>query len=252
MQSDPRAEPTGSSNQSKGKLRIGIDFGTTYCAVAYFLGSPNSSETMTNSIIYFSGKREVKTQIAWIKRKETFAWGYEVDHVISRHEIPEQDRIEMLKLGLLTKSENAEDVRNTREIRSKQAAQLQRLSGAQGKPHWTIEDLITTYLEKLWKYIEGEIIARFRKRDTNVFTSAEVTCAISVPAIWNLEMCEIMINAAEAAGIPNADLVSEPEAAAASVLQEQKDIENQEASFSMQLAQGDQRDVRVHESRSGE
>ena len=49
-------------------------------------------------------------------------------------------------------------------------------------------------------------------------------CAIGVPAVWDVEAHQRTISAAEQAGIPNPDLVQEPEAAAALTMQYQQEL----------------------------
>ena len=205
----------------KPKLLIGIDFGTTFSRVAYTYQEwaaeqKNPSPTLERSLISslqtvpFNGADQVRTQIAWHDRRQDYSWGHQVDKDIMNEEIMECDRITMLKLGLVTNAA-------TEQIRKAQKEQLLRIPS---KP--SIQDLISIYFQKLYLYAKAKILDRWGKGAViNIFDGALVECIICVPALWTPEMNEVMIEAAMAAGIPNPDLVSEPEAAAALIIQDQ-------------------------------
>ena len=226
--------------QTTRRLILGIDFGTTYSAVAYALHEWNTSqqpstialnETQIHSVQFDFAESQVKTQIAWHKADQDYVWGDDVDLLIRDKEVSEDDRIVMLKLGL-DKSEA------TRDIRAKQADQLSRIPAAyweedscRRKP--LIEDLISVYLKRLYNYAKIKIIKHYGVlAEGNIFDFTNVQCAICVPAIWTPEMNQVMVTAAENAAIPNPDIVSESEAAAAFIMREQQ----QQASQSVRRA----------------
>ena len=235
-------------------LFIGIDFGTTYSAVAFSLHEWNTSrkpsttelnEANIQSIQFDIGESQVKTQIAWHVASQDFVWGDDVDLCIRHEEISENDRIVLLKLGL-------EKSQATQEIRAKQKAQLSRIppgcwgKGRDRRPP-VIEDLISIFLGRLYDYAKTKIIKICGAvTGGNIFDLTDVRCAIGVPAIWTAEMDQTMVTAAEMAGLPNPDLVSESEAAAALHLREQ---EQQETS-SIRRALGPSGSIMPHVSRN--
>ena len=209
-------------------LVLGIDFGTTFSAVAYALHERNSNqqlstatlnETRIHSVQFDFVESQVKTQLAWHEADQDYVWGDDVDARIRDKEISEDDRIVMLKLGL-------DETDATSDIRAKQAKQLSRIPPA----YWgensdlrqpVIADLISVYLERLYTYAKTKIIRHFGiLAGGNIFDVTDVQCAICVPAIWTPEMNQVMVTAAEQAGIPNPSIVSESEAAAALIMLE--------------------------------
>ncbi len=212
------------------RLILGLDFGTSYSSIAYALHEWNPrqqpsvtafNETNIQSVQFDFVASQVKTQIAWHAANRVFIWGDEVDVRIRDKEIPENDRIVMMKLGL-------EKSAATEKIRAKQAEQLSRIPpacwGGKGEPrHPVIEDVISIYLGLLMNYAKYKIIKSFgvlAKGD--IFDITDVQCAICVPALWTPEMNQIMVTAAEKAGLPNPDIVSESEAAASFIMHEQQ------------------------------
>ena len=205
------------------KLRIGIDFGTSFSAVAYTYNEWTAGQNVTVhtpeerllsklQTVRFNGADQVRTQIGWPKGRREYSWGWQLDKDILNEEIMEDDRITMLKLGLDTSVV-------TEQIRKRQQEQLLRIPS---QP--TIQDLIGIYLQKLYLYAKARILDRWGTGTTyNIFDGALVECIICVPALWTPEMNEVMIEAAITAGIPNPDLVSEPEAAAALIIQDQSE-----------------------------
>ena len=219
-----------SNPQISRKLILGIDFGTTFSAVSYALHEWNNSqepstialnETPIQSVQFDIGKSQVKTQIAWHAASQEYIWGDDVDEHVTDGEISERDRIVMLKLGL-DKSDA------TKDIRTKQAYQLARIPPSRwddrSNPRQPlIEDLIGVYLKRLYMFAKEKIIKYYGVRfDGNIFDMADVQCAICVPAIWTPETNQVMVTAAENAALPNPDIVSEAEGAAAFVMYEQQ------------------------------
>lgn len=203
------------------KLRIGIDFGTSFSAVAYTYNEWSVKQRISVATpepismlqtVRFNGADQVRTQIAWHKGRQEYSWGWQLDKDITNGEIMECDRITMLKLGL-------DSSIATEEIRKAQQEQLLRIPS---QPR--IQDLIGIYLQELYLYAKAKILDRWGTGTTyNIFDGALVECIICVPALWTPEMNEVMIEAAITAGIPNPDLVSEPEAAAALIIQDQSE-----------------------------
>jgi hypothetical protein len=208
---------SGDSRITK-RLKIGIDFGTTFSSVSFAIHdwNPNSQQSSTirlkpQSVQFDSGKSQVKTQIAWHAAKQDYIWGDDVDRRIRDQEIPEEDRIVLLKLGL-------NEVKDTEKIRRKQADQLSRIPG---QP--VIADLISVLLARIYNFAKIKIVKICgATAGGSIFYLRDVQCAICVPAIWTPEMNQTMVTAAEKAAIPNPDIVAESEAAAAFIMHEQE------------------------------
>ena len=218
------------------KLILGIDYGTTYAAVSFALQEWSSSQqpstTALNDIklepVRFGqsgfSENQVKTQIAWHSEFQDFVWGESVDSHISDGEIPEEDRIVLLKLGL-EKSPATED------IRAKHTAQLSRIPPGSwrtdNEPRTPlIEDLISIFLARLYGFAKDEIVKTYgTSASEEIYSTSDVQCVLCVPAMWTPEINQTMVTAAEIAGLPNPDIVSESEAAAAFYLREKEQEE---------------------------
>ena len=211
----------------KQLLIISVDFGTTYCAVAHALLSPGQRRnglrlghfpTIHLHPLQFqsdSGNSEqVKTQLAWCEHKQEFLWGGEVDQAIYEGEIQESSRLTLLKLGIDETDEKSQGIRDDLEL------QLDGLTPQCGKR--SISELIGIYLEKLYTY-SNKAIREARYKDD--FSETAVQCLICVPALWDYEVREKMVEVASRAGskvgLPQPKLVSEPEAAVLFSMQEQ-------------------------------
>ena len=221
-------------------LIISVDFGTTYCAVAHALLHPDQRSTgirlgqfstdYLHSIQFQSdtgNSEQVKTQLAWCERKQDFLWGGEVDRAIYEAEISESDRLTLLKLALDETDEK------TQGIRGDLGSQLEGLIPQCGKR--SILELIGIYLEKLYTY---SLAAIREARGKDALHDTAVQCLICVPALWDYEerekMVEVATKAGSRLGLPRPKLVSEPEAAVMFYMQER---------FSRQPVDHDSRNV---------
>ena len=204
---------------TKKLLIISVDFGTTYCAVAYALLNPDQRRNGLRlgefPMVHLhpiqmqsepGNSEQVKTQLAWCERKQDFLWGGEVDQAIYEAEIQESSRLTLLKFGLDETDEKSQGIRDDLEL------QLDGLTPQCGKR--SILELIEIYLEKLYTYSKQEIR---EARMEDPFREAAVQCLICVPAHWDYEAREKMVEVASRAcsklRFPQPKLVSEPEAA---------------------------------------
>ena len=224
---------TSRSRDERKALKICIDFGTTYSAVSYahYDLAGDSGELPRLAVgefhlsrlqyVHFTSQSQVRTQLAWYKND--WIWGDEVDAAIRRDPgFGEKNRITLLKLGLL---ENEQ----TETIRSKHMTQLQALKVSMAKSGKETEslttfDLVREYLRRLYAYAKKKIHKRYGELGIeDVFDKFNISCAICVPALWDdhEEIKDGMIRAVGEAGLPNPDLISEPEAAAAFVIQQE-------------------------------
>lgn len=199
-------------------MKIAFDFGTKFAAAAYALVEPRGSidigEYPTNdlhSITFPSSKHgihQVRTQLAWFKGDGRFLWGHEVDNAIDQRDITASDRIDLLKLALDNRDETTEQERMRIKTR------LDRLANECG--NISIEDLISCFLGNLYNYTLKKI-GEARSYDIG---ESKIESILSVPASWDLEQREKMIEAANRAGMSCPILISEPEAAAIFCLHE--------------------------------
>ena len=204
------------AEQSMKKLLIiSVDFGTTYCAVAHALLYPDQRMTGTRLGLFptdwlhwihfqpeFGNSNQVKTQLAWSERRQDFLWGGEVDCAIYEADILESSRITLLKLAIDETDEK------TQGIRDDLALQLEGLIPQCGQR--SILELIGIYLEKLYTY---SLAAIREARDRDSLQDTEIQCLMCVPALWDYEEREKMVEVATKAGLPQPKLVSEAEAA---------------------------------------
>lgn len=204
-------------------LIIGFDIGTALSAVAYTIARSRSigksKPTIANSTnqifpVRFAHGTQVSSQLAWDPRQRCWAWGDAVDDMVENGEIDDTDRIEMIKLCLDTSGKT----QNTRTKVEKQLNSLPEDACKEfGRQLPSAQDLMGVYLKFLWDTTVAEITNCYSKsRSGNIFQRvSRVCCWISVPKLWTPSMNRAMAAAATWAGIPNVDLVHEPEAAAA-------------------------------------
>lgn len=209
-------------------LIIGFDIGTAFSAVTYTIArsrniGKNKIEKSTDQLfpVRFAHGEQVSSQLAWDSRQRCWVWGDTVDDMAVNGENDDTDRIEMIKLCLDTSGK-------TQNIRMKVEKQLAGLPEDSYKEFGhrppTAQDLMGLYLKFLWNTTVAEITNSYSKsRSGNIFQRVhQVRCWISVPKLWTPSMTHVMVAAATWAGIPNVDLVHEPEAAAAYCLLEQQ------------------------------
>ena len=226
------------SSSGSEVLVIGFDIGTALSAVAYTLApslhyqayqSVSGEEVINNLFtnlftVPFTNGPQVSSQLAWYHRKSRWVWGVNVDLLVETGEIEEADRIEMIKLCIETSP-------RTYNIREKVRRQLNRLPALACKDFGhpsppTFEDLIRLYLKFIWQRAAEKIMECYSHRSDNISQDSQIHCWISVPKLWSTQMNDAVITAAVLAGIPNADLVHEPEAAAAFCLLENQMMRN--------------------------
>ncbi|MCJ1474833.1 hypothetical protein MMC13_003493 [Lambiella insularis] len=217
--------PMNSDNDPK-EWKLGVDFGTTMSAVAFYLVSDSTalvengriypirqypsmtSNTKTNLASHmYRTSCEVPSQLRY-EHDHRQRWGYMAEHLLqSRGNGIPGHHLERFKL-LLDYSEDTEEAR----CEVKEA--LRALPGNQSSVA-----VISDYLTHLFKHVLRQISNYgYEKHD-----KVELIC--TVPAIWkqsgNRQMIKAVLNAGERSGFAfgkDIYLVSEPEAAAKYVL----------------------------------
>ncbi|KAL9131302.1 MAG: hypothetical protein Q9217_000737 [Psora testacea] len=210
---------------SKPELVIGMDIGTTYSSAVYYTqkaqtmsfdGRPRPVVLQRLNEIYFDSDKQVKTELAWHPLLNDWAWGSGVDMAIDHKAIQGKDRIQFIKLGM----DGLDDFPFVKDIRLKQRRQLRNLPAEAGS--LSTHHLLPIFLGHFFKAIISNILSRVPLlRGQSIVERATVRCIISVPAIWKFKTNNLMLDAAKVAGIPNAEVVSEPEAAATMIMLEE-------------------------------
>ena len=147
------------------------------------------------------------TEIHYSYSNGETTWGYDIP--------PDREAIKWFKLLLVSESDLSPDLRNSTQIQ--RARQLVRESGK------TPVQVIADYLRLLWAHATNDII---RDRGEPAFKGSRLKVWITIPAIWQEDARQRMVEAAQQAGMlqyrpageTTLDLVAEPEAAAMAVL----------------------------------
>ncbi|KAF8687621.1 Actin-like ATPase protein, partial [Rhizoctonia solani] len=196
-------------SSDEGKLSVSIDFGTTFSGVAY--GSSRIAGGKVQQILQWPGSfenfRKIPTCLLYGEQGEVLTWGLEAKNASP---IPGSFRCEWFKLFLEPKSLREGTVDS-------------RLPGL--PPGKKPIDAIIDFLSCLWNYAKQQITREIGAvADLN---SADVW--LTVPAAWDAKGCDMMREAAIAAGlVQNASatkgtdknwrerlrIITEPEAAA--------------------------------------
>ncbi|KIY62877.1 actin-like ATPase domain-containing protein [Cylindrobasidium torrendii FP15055 ss-10] len=190
-----------------GKLSVSVDFGTTFSGVSY--GSSRLAGGVIQQILSWPGSfenfRKIPTCLLYDDVGQVLAWGLEAKNAT---EMPDMLKCEWFKLFLephALRDQSAVDPRLPPLPPGKQAM-----------------DLIVDFLSCLWEYAKEQITREIGAvADLN---SADVW--LTVPAAWDAKGCDIMREAAIAAGMVRSahagdkdwrerlHIITEPEAAA--------------------------------------
>ncbi|KZT24956.1 actin-like ATPase domain-containing protein [Neolentinus lepideus HHB14362 ss-1] len=191
----------------EGKIVVSIDFGTTFSGVAY--GSSRIASGKVQQILQWPGSfetfRKVPTCLLYDEQGQVLAWGLEAKNASP---MPGTTRCEWFKLFLEPKA-----LRDDGEIDPRLP---------QIPPGKRALDLIVDFLSCLWEYAKEEITREIGA--VADLDSADVW--LTVPAAWDAKGCDIMREAAIAAGLVQSAragdrdwrdrlrIITEPEAAA--------------------------------------
>ncbi|KAI4231662.1 MAG: hypothetical protein LQ349_005465 [Xanthoria aureola] len=215
------------SIESRGKVVIALDFGTTTSKGAYYapralraLSALHATQptTFRESEIYAielsnNGHTE-PTKLAWHKRKGHFVYGSDVDRELHLESIPPGDIIHLPKLSL--------DRSDQTSLRESQKDQREQMPHKDGMPLSSI-DLVAQYLcwfkDRLLQSIKANLGCS-RYEDLGVADDA--TWVLTLPANWE-EASDDLRQAGVQAGLRNVQLVTETEAAAAAMLRSSED-----------------------------
>ncbi|CAO1604212.1 hypothetical protein XANCAGTX0491_007777 [Xanthoria calcicola] len=201
------------SIESRGKVVIALDFGTTTSKGAYYapralraLSALHATQptTFRQSEIYAvelsnNGHTE-PTKLAWHKRKGHFVYGSEVDRELHLESIPPGDIIHLPKLSL--------DRSDQTSLRESQKDQREQMPHKDGMPLSFI-DLVAQYLcwfkDRLLQSIKANLGCS-RYEDLGVADDA--TWVLTLPANWE-EASDDLRQAGVQAGLRNVQLATE-------------------------------------------
>ncbi|TFK47219.1 actin-like ATPase domain-containing protein [Heliocybe sulcata] len=206
--SPPLAQGASFSPPSdEGKIVVSIDFGTTFSGVAY--GSSRIASGKVQQILQWPGSfetfRKVPTCLLYDEQGQVLAWGLEAKNASP---MPGTTRCEWYDLFLEPKA-----LRDDGEIDPRLP---------QIPPGKRALDLIVDFLSCLWEYAKEQITREIGA--VADLDSADVW--LTVPAAWDAKGCDIMREAAIAAGLVQSSragdrdwrdrlrIITEPEAAA--------------------------------------
>ncbi|KAI8713929.1 hypothetical protein NCS52_01239000 [Fusarium sp. LHS14.1] len=191
------------------EIIVGIDFGTTYSGVSWAINEghkkirlitdwPNPSATNANA-------DKVPSMISY-KNGRVVNWGYEVGL--------KEEAFRWIKILLEPNSKYSDKTQ-----------QVQNSNSLLGKVDKTVEEVVSDYLEQIWKYTKEDI--RKRVGDNDWEKNFNLYVVLTVPAMWSHVAKDKTLKAAKKAGLPqDIQLVTEPEAAALATLHDKAEEES--------------------------
>ena len=205
----------------KDLIYIGIDFGTVYSAISFkkfavIDGKPDVDPGLLkpNNLkdVASDGHPQVRTQIAWHVRKEKMLCGEEVDRAIVNFENKDLKVFEFPKLGI-------DDTKYTQSQRNNLQQKLSELPDTCDTR--SVESLIELFLRHLFKTTTKAMKAAgitYGGEDLSLPQDASIISVVCVPAMWPFKIRQSFKDIATRAGIPNVELMAEPDAAATLVI----------------------------------
>jgi hypothetical protein len=215
---------------------VSIDFGTTFSSIAYACNlDPELYEredlNLAPSRVQAQQRypysnchrriREIPSVLAYDPKTGQAYFGLEVQTALEQQRIQESDKLELLKLLIARPSLVARETRNHLKRKIRQTRRLDPDTSERAEVSPTIVELISDCIRSLWQnalwnlvgrtYAEGEI------------KSWDIRLILCVPAVWEARETSIMREAAQLAGIPNPEFISEGDAAAALYFGETQD-----------------------------
>lgn len=188
-------------------MSVSIDFGTTFSGIAY--GSSRLAGGAVQQILHWPGTtetfRKIPTCLLYDESGNLLAWGLEAKNT---NQLPGMYKCEWFKLYL-----------EPQTLRDADAVDPRLPALPPGK---TAYDLVVDYLSCIWSYAKEQIT-----RDIGAVSDLNTSDVwLTVPAAWDAKGCEMMREAAIAAGLVQSArageqnwrerlrIITEPEAAA--------------------------------------
>ncbi|CAG7943854.1 unnamed protein product [Penicillium salamii] len=186
--------------ETRPRLIVGLDFGTTWSGIAWGLASSPGDVEIIQSWPGDGNKTTEKVPTLLAYRGSKLAWGHQVERSGNRP----VDTIEGVKLLL--------DERQTYQF--KPASISKRIIQKMNK---TPVDVVADYLERLVAHSMEVLNRRF----STALQTMELQYLLTVPAVWSDKAKDATLRAAHLAKIPASalTLLAEPEAAAVYAIQ---------------------------------
>ncbi len=216
-----RSNRKGKSKTKRGRLLVGIDYGTAHTSVAYSYipagqdvspGSLGERLERVNLITKWPGGPGTAfvptvTMYDSAHRKSRAPnlpkwWGYKVQRALDREEAPDTAHAVHLAKLILHEARETET----------EANQLKSLAEEVGRKQI---DLIMDFLQQLYNYLLGDG-GYFKEHHASWLTDCDIEFIFGVPAAWSDPEQQAMVEAAKCLGFTTASRGSEPEAMAAS------------------------------------
>jgi molecular chaperone DnaK (HSP70) len=219
--SHPGSNRKGKSKAVRGRLLVGIDYGTAHTSVAYSYippgqdvspGSLGARLDRVNLITKWPGGPGTAfvptvTMYDSAQRRSRAPnlpkwWGYKVQRALDREEAPDTARAVHLAKLILHEARETE----------KEADRLRHLAEEVGRKEI---DLIMDFLQQLYNYLLGDN-GYFIEHHASWLADSDIDFVFGVPAAWSEPEQQAMVEAAKSLGFITASRGSEPEAMAAS------------------------------------
>lgn len=172
-------------NTNRQVVKVGIDFGTTYTSVAFFLLNVTDDRTglLPGDVDYraiqrviYEGNEAVKSEFAWNENEDSWLWGQQVDRSIHDGDLPDSECIQMIKLGLDSSA-------HTTVYRDHIARRIAELPEDRQVSE---QELVSLYLEELLIHAQRKIGDTFRRAgEANILERAEFEYTFCIPAMWD-------------------------------------------------------------------
>ncbi|KAL8711153.1 MAG: hypothetical protein Q9220_004298 [cf. Caloplaca sp. 1 TL-2023] len=204
------------ASPSRPSLTICIDFGTTTSKAAFYIHDVASGRPQVDrvqSILLPKRRFSAPTKLAWNGLKGTFIYGLAVQSALNNGDILREDVLELPKLGL-DRSSSTQDIRRYQE-------QVRDRMPHSGATPLSAVDVVAKFI----KWFSDYILKKVNENNASVqgcpiTDKADVKWILTIPASWE-ESSNDLRAAARTAGLGEVQLVSETEAAAALMLEEQ-------------------------------
>jgi hypothetical protein len=215
------ADRRGKAKPTRGRLLVGIDYGTAHTSVAYSHipagqdaspGSLGARLERVNLITKWPGGQGTAfvptvTMYDSAPRRSRAPnlpkwWGYKVQRALDRDEAPcTAHAVHLAKLILHEARETEEEANRLKELADKVGREQ--------------IDLIMDFLQQLFDYLLGDD-GYFKEHHASWLAGSDIEFIFGVPAAWSEPEQQAMVEAAKKLGYTTSSRGSEPEAMAAS------------------------------------
>ncbi|KJX97163.1 hypothetical protein TI39_contig541g00010 [Zymoseptoria brevis] len=192
-------------------VSLGIDYGTSCDKVAFQLKHLGQLDKTVKILLFDGSELELPAHVAWHDGK--FFCGWELEEMIRDQKIPVKSVIQFLKMAIHDESGNV-----PLEQRSLLSKHIFSQLKAAGK---TLQETLDAHMKAILAAVQFALrqspYFRLLAADTST-VEINFLARLSVPQQWTTQGCQMMVNAAAAAGLEPVDVVSEPQCSLAELL----------------------------------